>query len=93
VYEGIDAAGNVRYIGISGRNAAVRFGEHFNSGTAKSLLDFRIIEGATGLSKTQARIWEQTLINRYGMQRNGGLLFNKINSIAPKNWLRFGIRP
>src|SRR5690606_12605484 len=67
VYEGLDAAGNVEYIGITGRDAAVRFGEHLNSGTARSLLDYRVINGETGLSKTQARIWEQTLINQYGL--------------------------
>jgi hypothetical protein len=55
VYEGLDAAGNVKYIGITGRDAAVRFGEHLNSGTARSLLDYRVINGATGLSKTQAK--------------------------------------
>jgi hypothetical protein len=38
--------------------------------TAKSLLDYRVLEGATSLSKTQARIWEQSLINLYGLQKN-----------------------
>ena len=42
--------------------------------TAKSLLDYRVIDGATGLSKTGARIWEQTLINQYGLGKNGGQL-------------------
>lgn len=92
VYEGLDAAGNVKYIGITGRDAAVRFGEHLNSGTARSLLDYRVINGATGLSKTQARIWEQTLINQYGLGNNGKQLLNKVNSIAPKNWWQFGIK-
>lgn len=92
VYEGLDAAGNVKYIGITGRDVAVRFGEHLNSGTARSLLDYRVIDGATGLSKTQARIWEQTLINQYGLGKNGGQLLNKVNSIAPKNWWQFGIK-
>lgn len=80
------------YIGITGRDAAVRFGEHLNSGTARSLLDYRVINGATGLSKTQARIWEHTLINQYGLGKNGGQLLNKVNSIAPKNWWQFGIK-
>lgn len=92
VYEGLDDAGNVKYIGITGRDVAVRFGEHLNSGTARSLLDYRVIDGATGLSKTQARIWEQTLINQYGLGKNGGQLLNKVNSIAPKNWWQFGIK-
>jgi len=29
-----------------------------------------------GLTKTQARITEQNLINQYGMQKNGGTLYN-----------------
>ena len=86
VYHGLDAAGTVRYVGITERAAAVRFGEHLSSGTAKSLLDFRVIDGATGLSRTGARVWEQTLINQYGLGKNGGQLLNKVNSIAPKNW-------
>jgi hypothetical protein len=93
VYEGLDAAGKVKYVGITGRDAAVRFSEHLNSGTARSLLDYNVIKGAEGLSKTQARIWEQTLINQYGLQKNGGQLLNKINSIAPKNWWQYGINP
>lgn len=84
VYKGLDAAGVVRYVGITGRAATVRFGEHLSTiGTGKELLRYRVIDGATGLSKTQAKIWEQTLINQYGLQKNGGLLLNKINSIAP----------
>ena len=92
VYQGFDAAGKVRYVGITGRDAAIRFGEHWNSGTARSLLDYRVIDGAAGLSKTGAKVWEQTLINQYGLQKNGGMLLNKINSIAPKNWFQFGIK-
>ena len=93
VYEGLDAAGKVRYVGITGRDAAVRFGEHLNSvGTGKELLRYQVIKGGEDLSKTQARIWEQTLINQYGLQKNGGLLLNKMNSIAPKNWLQYGIK-
>jgi hypothetical protein len=92
VYEGLDAAGKVRYVGITERDAAIRFGEHLNSGTARSLLDYNVIKGAEGLSKTQARIWEQTLINQYGLQKNGGLLLNKINSIAPKYWWQYDIK-
>ncbi len=91
VYQGFDKAGVVRYVGITERAPAIRFAEHLNSGTGKSLLQYRVVDGATGLSRTGARVWEQTLINQYGLQKNGGLLFNKINSIAPKNWSTFGI--
>lgn len=92
VYQGIDKSGVVRYVGITERSADVRFNEHLNSETAKSLLQYRVIDGATGLTKIQARIWEQTLINQYGLQNNGGLLLNKINSISPKNWWQYGIK-
>lgn len=92
VYQGVDKAGIVRYIGITERETSVRFAEHLNSGTANSLLQYRVVNGATGLGRTQARVWEQTLINQYGLQRNGGVLLNKINSIAPKYWWQYGIR-
>jgi len=40
----------------------------------------------------QARIMEQNLINKYGMIKNGGSLYNKINSISPKYWDKYGIK-
>jgi hypothetical protein len=93
VYEGLDASGKVKYVGITGRDAAVRFSEHLNSvGTGKELLRYRVIDGATGLSKSGARVWEQTLMNQYGLGKNGGMLLNKINSIAPTNWWLYGIK-
>lgn len=93
VYEGLDAAGTVRYVGITERDATIRFAEHLNSNTARSLLDYRVVDGATNLSRINARIWEQSLINQYGLGKNGGLLVNKINSIASKYWLLYGIMP
>lgn len=53
------------------------------------LLDYYSIEN--GLTKEQARIMEQNLINKYGIIRNGGKLYNKINSISPKYWNKYGI--
>jgi RHS repeat-associated protein len=92
VYQGVDKTGIVRYVGITERNPLIRFGEHLNAlGTGKELLRYRAINGATGLSKIQARVWEQTLINQYGLGKNGGQLLNKINSIAPKYWWQHGI--
>jgi hypothetical protein len=92
VYQGVDAQGMTRYVGITERAPGIRFGEHLNSvGTGKELLKYRVIDGATGLTRDQARIWEQSLINQYGLGRDGGLLLNKINSIAPKNWSQYGI--
>lgn len=95
VYQGFDRTTQaVKYTGITSRDAAVRWGEHYNSiGSGKELLDYRILEGATNLTKSQARILEQGIINQYGLVgQKGGQLLNKINSIAPKNWLKFGIR-
>jgi hypothetical protein len=86
VYQGFDKAGVVRYVGITERQAAVRFGEHLSSGSAKSFLRYEVVPGATNLSRTGARVLEQTLINQYGLQKNGGLLLNSINSISPKYW-------
>jgi hypothetical protein len=89
VYRGFDAAGKTKYVGITGRDAATRFGEHAASGTAKSTLQYRVIDGATGLSKIDARIWEQTLINQHGLNN----LYNIRNSIAPQYWWQYGIFP
>ena len=89
VYQGFNKAGVVEYVGITGRDAAVRFGEHLNSGTARSLLRYEVVPGATNLSKTGARIWEQNLINQHGLNN----LLNVRNSIAPKYWFQYGIKP
>jgi len=93
VYKGVDASGVVRYIGITERNASLRFVEHFNSiGSGKEFLRYDIVDGATELTRINARVWEQNLINEYGLQKNGGLLINKVNSIAPKYWWLYGIK-
>ncbi|KFE69552.1 hypothetical protein DB31_6527 [Hyalangium minutum] len=38
-----------------------------------------------GLSREDARAVEQVLIELYGLQKNGGTLLNRINSIARSN--------
>ena len=93
VYQGFDAAEDVRYVGITERDPSVRFDEHLNSNSQKSSLNFESIDGANGLSKTEARILEQTIINQYGLGKNGGQLYNKINSIDPRYWKQNGIKP
>ena len=92
VYHGLDAALDVRYVGMTGRDPYIRYGEHLNSGTNRAGLDFDLVPNGTGLTKTNARIMEQNLINQYGLQRNGGQLYNRRNAIAPRHWSRFGIR-
>jgi hypothetical protein len=89
VYQGFNKAGVVEYIGITGRDAAIRFGEHLGSGTGRSLLRYEVIPGATNLTKSGARILEQKLINQHGL----GNLLNLRNSIAPKYWMQYGILP
>ena len=39
------------------------------------------IAGLDNLSRSDARAVEQTLINYYGLEKDGGTLLNKINSI------------
>ena len=85
--------GVVKYVGITSRDAAIRFAEHeAATGTGREFLRYFVIDGATGLTKTEARVMEQNLINQFGLQKNGGQLLNKINSIAEKNWFKFGIQ-
>jgi len=91
VYEAVDPETNtVKYVGITSRNVAIRETEHKAAKTAFQELTFERV--AKGLTKTDARIIEQKLINQYGMESNGGTLLNKINSIAPKNWAKYGIK-
>jgi RHS repeat-associated protein len=88
VYQGVDGAtGLVRYVGITQRDAAVRFGEHLNSGTARSFLDYSVVRG--NLSRIDARILEQNMINQHGLPN----LLNRINSIAPRYWQQHNIQP
>jgi hypothetical protein len=83
VYRGVDEAGVVRYIGITKRNVAERMAEHLKAlGSGKEALRFEAIQGTGNLTRNEARIMEQTKINTYGLQKNGGTLVNKINSIA-----------
>jgi hypothetical protein len=87
---GYDEAGNIRYIGMTGRDVSIRATEHWNSNTDKALLDaFRPY--ANNLTKREARILEQTLINaRRGVR--GDQLLNIRNSIAPQYWESLGIK-
>jgi|GEM_PF-318112 len=82
VYHGKDAAGVVRYVGITQRNPAIRFAEHGRAGGPKASLHFEVVH--SGLSRQSARQWEQHYIDKWGMQKNGGRLLNKINSIKRK---------
>ncbi len=88
VYQGVDpVTGEVKYVGITKRDPQVRFYEHLRSNSPRADLIYEPIVG--GLSKTNAHIWEQNLINQYGLNN----LYNKINSIEPKYWPQYNIQP
>lgn len=58
------------------------------SRTNRANLTYEIIKETGNLSYTQARIWEQKEINKYGLNN----LYNKINSISPSYWDKYGIK-
>lgn len=88
VYQGFEN-GAVKYVGITKRAPEIRWLEHQAAGGPKSFLQYDLVNGATGLTRAQARTLEQNLINQHGLPN----LYNQINSIAPKNWWMYGINP
>jgi len=44
------------------------------------------------MTKMEARLLEQTLINQHGMEKNEGALLHKVNSISSKNWAELEIK-
>ena len=91
VYVGRDKEG-IKYVGITGRDPEVRFKEHQKSKTERAELEFYSIENLKGLTKEQAHIQGQLLINQYGLGKDGGVLLNKINSISPNKWNQYNIK-
>ncbi len=85
-YIGFDKEGVIRYIGQTGRPAAERFAEHALAvGTGREFLRY---QPAFWSASSRARlVWEQAMIDRWGLAKNGGQLLNKINAIAPKRRL------
>ncbi|MEG1502461.1 MAG: RHS repeat-associated core domain-containing protein, partial [Synergistaceae bacterium] len=86
VYQGFEN-GVIKYVGITKRAPSLRWAEHVAEEGSKSSLFFET--QATGLTRTQARVMEQNLINQHGLPN----LYNKINSIAPKKWGIYGVTP
>ncbi|MEG6510998.1 RHS repeat-associated core domain-containing protein [Desulforamulus ruminis] len=78
VYISKDPKGVVEYVGIT-NNLARRAAEHLRS------KGIRIEALMKGLSRSDARAVEQVLIEIHGLQKNGGTLMNKINSISISN--------
>ena len=83
VYVGKNADEVIEYVGITMRNPVTRAQEHLQTiGSGRELLKYTT--QLTDLAKNEARQIEQSVINFFGMQKNGGQLLNKINSIAPQ---------
>lgn len=85
VYQGFDkTTGEIKYVGITKRNPDNRFKEHKNSGDSdRNNLVYKPMKNATNLSRNDARVIEQAVINNKGLSKNGGQLVNRINSISP----------
>jgi len=80
VYRALGKNGETIYVGIT-NSFARRFAEHM----AEKGIQIEEIEGLTNLTRETARAVEQTLIEFYGLGKNGGSLLNRINSISPNN--------
>ena len=81
VYRSFDKnTGEVNYVGIT-NNFPRRSIEHWK----QKGIEIEPIPGLNSLSQYDARAIEQALIVIHGLQKNGGTLTNKINSIAKKN--------
>ena len=72
--------GVTKYVGIT-NNFERRAAEHF----ASKGMFIEGIQGLENLARKDARAVEQTLIDHFGLSKNGGSLINKINSIAKTN--------
>ncbi len=85
VYQGFDrTTGEIKYVGITKRDPQIRFTEHKNSGDLnRSNLRYEKMPSAANLSRNDARVIEQAVINNKGLSKNGGPLVNRINSISP----------
>jgi filamentous hemagglutinin len=70
--------GETRYVGITD-DITKRGQAHMR----EKAITINGIDGLKGLSRSDARAVEQTLIEYYGLGKNGGSLMNKINSISP----------
>ncbi len=80
-YRSIDkATDEVQYVGIT-NNLSRRQLEHWKSKGIK----VDEMEGISNLTRSDARAVEQTLIEMHKLEKNGGTLINKINSIAESN--------
>ena len=76
VYYSLNSNGIIDYVWIT---------NNFERRSAEWARKGRVIQHyVDGVDRTSARYVEQAVIDTFGMKKNGGLLDNKINSIAPK---------
>jgi RHS repeat-associated protein len=78
VYQSVNAAGEIQYVGIT-NNLARRAAQH----AARFVI--QRIPGLSNLARADARAVEQVLIENFQLGKNGGTLLNQINSIAQSN--------
>ena len=75
-----EITGEVVYVGIT-NNVPRRTGEHLR----QKNINIEPLRNVPVLNSYDAHAVEQTLIEHHQLQKNGGTLMNKINSIAEKN--------
>ncbi|BAV50750.1 Uncharacterized protein MLTONO_5848 [Mesorhizobium loti] len=80
VYQAVDASGVTKYVGIT--NDLVRRAAEHLRGKGISISE---IPGLSNLTRMDARLAEQALIDHHGLPTSGGSLMNEINSIAKSN--------
>lgn len=93
VYYGVDKDNTIRYVGITRRNPIIRFSEHWKAiGTGRELLSYNVFPNLKNLSELDAHLMEQCYINLLGLQKEGGVLLNVINSMSPENYVKYIIK-
>jgi len=88
VYVGKNKKRGIKYVGITKRELSVRAAEHIAAGGGKEFLRYEIYNNSVRLTRRQARVIEQNMINNKGL----GNLLNEINSINKKNWKKYGVK-
>jgi RHS repeat-associated protein len=86
VYVGVDKCNAIKYVGRTNQDPEARWAQHkstINSG--RDALDYYTFGPPGSYTEKQSTLLEQSLIVKYGMQKNGGQLINRINSVSPSS--------